>query len=1118
MLNSSSMDSNHGYQRHSNCSCPECYGPTPNRSDFNHRNQPYPEQLHDGPRNNYYACQQEYHSSFPASGRNYVGYQSYEYREERPRPLAPPQSRPPHPPCESRRDTAHFSHSAHPYQSHLSGHHSNVHHNCRDCMDQPTSADSNACRTVSLPHNQQNDFESRYGNRDANYQSHNPPHFNRPSYPGDSGPFYPHQIHGNQRYEVDHTYDNCSNQFRHTDSQRPFDRGGNAGRNLPGPENFQNTSRVSNGIPPYMNGEQRYPAPHPIGGPTAHPGENITNHQHQVSSQMPPSIATQSTCNPSANMNVEQRYPAPQPVGGPNVHPGENIPNIPHQLSSEMPPSIATQSTCNPSANMNGEQKCPAPHPIGGPTAHPGEKITNLPPPVSSEMPPSIANQSTCNPSANNRDGIGNAGSGESVQVGSELDPHKVPTSIPTQSTYIPASLPDGKDIPDTSGQMQNGAHLSSDSVVDTKDSSSDTLKHATSTSTSSNSANASNDGSEKSKGNTGISSNGLHETSVMSYGDSKLSLHDKSHDEILNTAKSNSGQGSCEHDNRSMELPEKTEAKLSGHHTSNEPAEGQQSLQSQDTKRDGSVSSHILPDSHNRTKIHQSSLKSNMEDNTRRGQDTETKRDSKKRGKKDKKENLQEGNEIPDRKKLKKTHKNPMEQNNSPKHTNSHKHFPLPKASLMLQNVSWPPSSSNADQGGDGEEIINSRKQGFDRKNDVKSNDNMKHYCDPLVSNSVPQTVDYEMDDDQECFPDDDFDSAMSQMSHRHQGQGKEPGSTYKAIYGSDDDPGFIQHCPMLCGFVPSSLAELQNHLEEVHAMSTESRLNEQTLNTQKTAPHEDVEANPVRKMFIENNNQISIQKWASVVKKHALTRVAIPGNGLCFITCLLVSLHQAGITTKTREILGVEIMGELRNYWDTHYAQVVSGEGYTKENFLETCANFFQRGEYAESCIDIAFGSVANALCVNINLIQKRDIDKKQRIIFQRHDCTRIKSDVNLFLHYTEKGPKSKNLDAHYDCYVGTEFYKKNKPVIDEIINGVNDNVQNSGKTAESSSAKSSSVLTHKGEPESSSSQEGSEDSGLPKSQDGASIADILSELEEQCITVRIYKSQYDEVFSDR
>ena len=160
-------------------------------------------------------------------------------------------------------------------------------------------------------------------------------------------------------------------------------------------------------------------------------------------------------------------------------------------------------------------------------------------------------------------------------------------------------------------------------------------------------------------------------------------------------------------------------------------------------------------------------------------------------------------------------------------------------------------------------------------------------------------------MDDDQECFPDDDFDSAMSQMSHRHQGQGKEPGSTYKAIYGSDDDPGFIQHCPMLCGFVPSSLAELQNHLEGVHAMSTESRLNEQTLNTQKTAPHEDVEANPVRKMFIENNYQISIQKWASVVKKHALTRVAIPGNGLCFITCLLVSLPQAGITTKTREIM---------------------------------------------------------------------------------------------------------------------------------------------------------------------------------------------------------------------
>ena len=119
-------------------------------------------------------------------------------------------------------------------------------------------------------------------------------------------------------------------------------------------------------------------------------------------------------------MNVEQRYPAPHPVGGPNAHPGENIPNIPHQLPSEMPPSIATQSTCNPSANMNGEQRCPAPHPIGGPNAHPGEKILNLPHQVSSEMPPSIATQSTCNPSANYRDGIGNSGSGESVHVASE--------------------------------------------------------------------------------------------------------------------------------------------------------------------------------------------------------------------------------------------------------------------------------------------------------------------------------------------------------------------------------------------------------------------------------------------------------------------------------------------------------------------------------------------------------------------------------------------------------------------------------------------------------------------------------------------------------------------------
>ena len=648
---------------------------------------------------------------------------------------------------------------------------------------------------------------------------------------------------------------------------------------------------------------------------------------------------------------------------------------------------------------------------------------------------------------------------------------------------------------------MPNGYHRSANSVVDRKDSSCDTLRHAasTSTSTSSNSANATNDGSDKSTGNTGMSSNGLDEKSVESDGDSNLSLHDKSQDEILNTSDSNIGQGSCEHDNL-MQLGEKRELQLSGHQTSNNVTEGQQTVQSQDSNRDGSVPSHILPNSNNGTTIRKSSV-SNMKDNTSRGQDTETKQDSKKRGTKDKNENLQEGNDIPDRKKPKKTHKNAMEKKTSPKSTNSDKQFPLPKASLMLQNVTWPPSSSNADQG----------------KDDVKSNDNMKQHCEQLVSNSVTQTVHDEMDDDDQVgLPDEDFDSALSQMSQRNQGQGKEPGSTYKSIYDSDEEAGFMRHCPMICGFEASSLADLQNHLAEVHAMRTVSRLNEET--TQKTAPHEDVETNPVRKMFIENNNVITFQRWAGVVKKHALTRVAIPGNGLCFLTCLLVTLHQEGITTKTREILGVEIMGELRNFFDTHYAQVVEAEGYSKENFLNICANFFQRGEYAERCIDIAFGSVANALCVNINLIQKTIIDKKQRIICQRHDCTRIKSDVNLFLHYTEKGPKSKNLDAHYDCYVSTDFYKEKKQVIDEIINAVNDNVQNTHKTAESSNDRSSTVKKHNAETESSSSQEGSEDSGLPKSQDDASIAELLSELEEQCMTVRIYKDQYQEVFSDR
>ena len=41
-----------------------------------------------------------------------------------------------------------------------------------------------------------------------------------------------------------------------------------------------------------------------------------------------------------------------------------------------------------------------------------------------------------------------------------------------------------------------------------------------------------------------------------------------------------------------------------------------------------------------------------------------------------------------------------------------------------------------------------------------------------------------------------------------------------------------------------------------------------------------------------------------------------------------------------------------------------------------------------------------------------------------------------VNLFLHYYPGSKQGKHLDAHYNCYVNTQYYKQNATAISSMM----------------------------------------------------------------------------------
>ena len=95
----------------------------------------------------------------------------------------------------------------------------------------------------------------------------------------------------------------------------------------------------------------------------------------------------------------------------------------------------------------------------------------------------------------------------------------------------------------------------------------------------------------------------------------------------------------------------------------------------------------------------------------------------------------------------------------------------------------------------------------------------------------------------------------------------------------------------------------------------------------------------------------------------------VTVPGNGFCFISCVLVTLAEQGIN-KSLDVLSVEIMIEITNHL-AHYKQYGNKKDMTM--FLAKCADYFQKGIYDSDAVDICIGATANALGVNVHVLQK-------------------------------------------------------------------------------------------------------------------------------------------------
>ena len=102
--------------------------------------------------------------------------------------------------------------------------------------------------------------------------------------------------------------------------------------------------------------------------------------------------------------------------------------------------------------------------------------------------------------------------------------------------------------------------------------------------------------------------------------------------------------------------------------------------------------------------------------------------------------------------------------------------------------------------------------------------------------------------------------------------------------------------------------------------------------------------------------------------------------------------------------------------------------------ENLIECCARYFQGAAYNTDSVDVCIAAIVKTLSVNLNLFMKDPVTKLMTL--SKYDCNEYNSAVNLFLHYYPGSKQGKRLDAHYNCYVNTQYYKQNAAAISSMM----------------------------------------------------------------------------------
>ena len=253
------------------------------------------------------------------------------------------------------------------------------------------------------------------------------------------------------------------------------------------------------------------------------------------------------------------------------------------------------------------------------------------------------------------------------------------------------------------------------------------------------------------------------------------------------------------------------------------------------------------------------------------------------------------------------------------------------------------------------------------------------------------------------------DFDTPPTlQSSPRHQSVSVEGNDKIECL------------CPFECGFQPCEITLMKLHILEKHSPIEHCEPDKKTIE----------EDNIIRKTFLSTQRGLlTSSKFNKLLRESNYHEVIIPGNGFCFISALLISLAEQGID-KQMAVLAHDVMTEIRNHL-RFYREF--DDSSSEETFLVLCSDFFQRGEYTLEVADLCIGATANALGVNLNIIQKN----QKTFSLTSYDCTRYKSNTNVFmLFHPSSVRRGKNLDAHYNCYVNKQYFKENEVAIMSCI----------------------------------------------------------------------------------